>query len=275
MNPLIKKFSKYLFPLKTPNALKERSWIEKIRTPSFHQWTMAIGTTLILTLLLSPNLLLPPKQYRIGDIATKEIKSTQDLLVEDERSTQEKRRQAEHSVPSVYDYDPGVLMNAESRIRSTFEMLASPVQRGEKINDLNGKQRKIWESSLSIPLSHREWSLLEKERFHPSIGEAALGLLASILKKGIVNDKGLLDPDSGKGIVISDIQTREEKKDSPPFTFLDFKEARSKLRTQGDLLSSTIGKELTPLVEKIAESFLKPNLTFNKDETEERKRIAR
>ena len=34
-------------------------------------------------------------------------------------------------------------------------------------------------------------------------------------------------------------------------------------------------RELTPLVEKIAESFLRPNLTFNKDETEERKKSAR
>ena len=271
----MKKFFRYLPFLKTPNGVKERSGLEKIRTPSFQKWAIAVSTTLILTLLLSPNLQLPPKQYRIGDIATKEIKSTQDLLVEDEKSTQEKRLEADKSVLSVYDYDPGVLRNAESRIRSAFEPLASSFQRGEKANDLNAKRRKIWESSLSIPLSQKEWSLLEKEHFHPSISEAALGLLASVLKKGIVNDKGLLDPDSGRGILVRDIQTREEKKDLPPLTFLDFKEARIKLRTQGDLLSPTIGKELTPVVEKIAESFLRPNLTFNKDETEERKRIAR
>ena len=196
--------------------MKGRSWLEKIKTPSFQKWAIAIGTTLILTLLLSPNLQLPPKQYTIGDIATKEIKSTQDLLVEDEKSTQEKRLEAYKSVLSVYDYDPGVLRNAEGRIRSTLKLWPSSFQRGEKGNDLNAKRRKIWESSLSIPLNQKEWSLLEKEHFHPSISEAALGLLASILKKGIVNDKGLLDPDSGRGIPSGISKPGKRKKISLP-----------------------------------------------------------
>ena len=82
-------------------------------------------------------------------------------------------------------------------------------------------------------------------------------------------------PNPGKGSSSGTFRSREEKKDLPPFAFLDFKDARTKLRTQGDLLSPTLGKGLTPLIEKIAESFLRPNLTFNKDETEERKKSAR
>jgi putative nucleotidyltransferase with HDIG domain len=153
--------------------------------------------------------------------------------------------------------------------------LAAPGQKGEKGGEQTANRKKMWESSLSIPLSQKEWSLLEKDRFHPAIGEAALGLLASILRKGVVNDKDLLDQDASKGITIRDIQSHEEKRDIPPLSILDFKEARNKLRTQGDLLAPTIGKELTPLVQKIAESLLRPNLTFNKSETEERKKVAR
>ncbi|OGP93290.1 MAG: hypothetical protein A2156_07015 [Deltaproteobacteria bacterium RBG_16_48_10] len=260
---------------KTNNGTKEHSWVERIKTPSFQKWAISIGTTLILTLLLSPTLQLPPKQYKIGDISTKELKSTQDLLVEDEKSTQEKRVEAEKSVLSVYDYDPGVLRNAENQIRSTFDTLSSSFQKGEKGNDQNAKREKTWESSLPIPLNQREWSLLEKERFHPSMGETALGLLASILKRGVVNDKGLLDPDSGRGIAIRDIQNREERTTLPPFSFFDFKEARNQLRTQADYLTPTIGKGLVPIVLKIADPFLRPNLTFNKDKTEERKKVAR
>jgi len=76
------------------------------------------------------------------------------------------------------------------------------------------------------PLSQWEWTILVKERFNPSIGEAALKLIAPILKKGVVDDKDLLDPDSDKGVMIRNIQTREERKNLPPFNFLDFKEAR-------------------------------------------------
>ncbi|HSB06817.1 MAG TPA: HDIG domain-containing protein [Thermodesulfobacteriota bacterium] len=275
MKTTIKRLTRYLPVFKPTNGTEEPSWMEKVKTPSFQKWAIAIGSTLILTLLLSPTLQLPPKEYKLGDIATKEVKSTQDLLVEDERSTQEKRLEAERSVLSVYDYDPGILRNAESQIRSTFETLAASIQKGEKGIDQIANRRRIWESSLPISLNQKEWLLLEKDRFHLSIGETALGLLASLLKKGVVNDKGLLDPDSGKGITLRDIQTREERRSFPPFSFFDFKEARNKLRTQADLLSPTIERELAPIVLKIAEPFLKPNLTFNKDETEERKRVAR
>ena len=130
----------------------------------------------------------------------------------------------------------------ENRVRSTFESLAASFQKVEKGVDQNALRKKEWESSLRLPLTQREWQILEKERFNPAIGEAALKLIAPILKKGIVNDKELLDPDADKGIVIRNIQTREERRSFPPFTFLDFKEARTKLRAQADLLLTYLGK---------------------------------
>ena len=275
MNPFIKKTLSYLPFFKTTNGLRDSSWMKRIKTPSYQKWFIGIGTALILTLLLSPTLQLPLKEYKAGDIANKEIKSTQDLLVEDEKSTQEKRIEAERSALSVYDYDPAILIDAENRVRPTFESLANSFRKVERGIDQNALRKKEWESSLRLSLTQREWRILERERFNPAIGEAALTLIATILKKGAVNDKDLLDPDSDKGVVIRNIQTREERRGFPPFTFLDFKEGRNKLRAQADLLSSTFGKEMTPVILRIAEHFLKPNLTFNKDETEERKTKAR
>jgi putative nucleotidyltransferase with HDIG domain len=271
MKPLIKKFLSYFPFIKTTEVLRHRLWMERIRTPSYQKWFIGIGMAIILALLLSPTLQLPLKEYKVGDIATKEIKSTQDLLVEDEKSTQEKRIEAERSILSVYDYDPAVLSDAENRIRSTFESLANSFGRLERGIDQNAQRKKEWESSLRIPLTQREWYILVRERFNRSIGEAALTLIAPILKKEVVNDKDLLDPDSDKGVVIRNIQTRGERRNFPPFTFLDLKEGKSKLRAQADPLSSTFGREKTSIILKIAENLLKPNLTFNKNETEERK----
>jgi putative nucleotidyltransferase with HDIG domain len=271
----IKKFILDLPFLKTTNALRDRSWLERIKTPSYQKWFVGIGIAIILTLLLSPSLTLHLKEYKVGDIVTKEIKSTQDLLVEDEKSTQEKRAEAERSVLSVYDYDPMVLSDAEHRIRTTFGSLAASSQKGEKGNDQNAMRRKEWDSTLRLPLTQREWQVLEKERFNPAIGEAALRLITPILKKGVVNDKDLLDPNADRGIVVRNIQTREERKSFPPFGFFDFKEAKAKVRSQADLPSPIKGKELSPIVLKIAEHFLRLNFTFNKDETEEKKINAR
>ena len=228
---------------------------------------IGIATALILTFLLSPTLQLPVKNYRVGEIATKEIKSTQDLLVEDEKATREKRTEAEGSVLSVYDYDPATLADVEE--------LVTILQRDDRKSDSAAKRKKDFESSLHLPLEQREWNILEKERLNPSLREAIFKVLVPILADGIVMNKDLLDPDSSKGVVIRNIKTRDERREVHPFTFLDFKEARAKLRSQADLVSSPLGRDLLPVFLKVAGYYLRPNLTFNKDETEERKAKAR
>jgi len=275
MKPFVKDLLRFFPFIKTSNGMRDRSWLERIRTTTSQKWVIGIVTALLLTLIISPSLQLPLKEYKAGDIASKEIRSSQDLLVEDEKSTQEKRTEAEKSILAVYDYDPAVLTDAENRIYSAFESLAGSFQKKEKGVDQSALRKKEWESSLRIPLSQTEWQLLEKKRFHPSVGEAAIKLISPILKKGVVNDKELLDPDAMKGIAIQNIQTREERTNLPPFTFLDLREARSGLRAQTDILSPSLGWELQPVILKVAETFLRTNLTFNKDKTEERKTKAR
>jgi putative nucleotidyltransferase with HDIG domain len=275
MNPLIKKVLNSIPFLKTANGMRDRSWLERIKTTTSQKWTIGIVTAILLTLILSPSLQLPLRDYKVGDIATKDIKSSQDLLVEDKKSTQEKRIESEKSILSVYDYDPAVLTDAENRIRSTFESLANSFRKGERRIGQTVLRKKEWETSLHIALTPREWQILERKRFDPSLGEAAIKLIAPILKKGVVNDKELLDPDAIKGVVIRNIQSREERNTLPPFTFLDFREARSKLRAQSDLVSPSLGSGLQPVILRIAEYFLRPNLTFNKDETEDRKTKAK
>jgi putative nucleotidyltransferase with HDIG domain len=271
----IKKFILDLPFLKTTNDLRDRSWLERIKTPSYQKWFIGIGIAILLTLLLSPSLTLHLKEYKVGDIATKEVRSTRDLLVEDEKSTQEKRVEAERSMLSIYDYDPAVLSDSENRIRSTFESLAASFQKREKGVDQSVLRKKEWDASIRLTLTQKEWQVLEKERYNPAIGEAVLKIIAPILTKGIVNDKELLDPDADKGIILRNIQTHGVRKSYPPFTFLDLKEARAKLRAQGPLLSPPLGKEASAVALKIAEHFLRLNLTFNKNETEAKKTDAK
>lgn len=113
LNKVIRSF--FFHP--TGNGRKDRSWLEKVKTPSFQKVIIGIGTALILAFLLSPSFQFRIKKYTVGDVATKEVKSAYDLLVEDVTSTQEKRLEAERWVFSVYDYDPAVLADTENRVR--------------------------------------------------------------------------------------------------------------------------------------------------------------
>ncbi|MCX8118144.1 MAG: HDIG domain-containing protein [Desulfobacterota bacterium] len=230
-----------------------------MKSPEFQKWAIGVGTALLLALFLSPSLQIPLKRYQAGDIATKEIKSTQDILVEDQKSTQEKRAEAERSVFSVYDYDPTVLNEIETRLREAFSPRASLMSKEE------------WESAFRFSLSQREWTLLKRERFDPAIGETVLKLMTPHLRRGVINDKDLLDSDALRGVSIRNIQTRTEKMDVPPFEFLDLREVRSRMRIDLNRLAADWGRDLSLVVLKLSEQALRPNLTFNKDETEARK----
>src|SRR4030042_3425983 len=147
----IKKFILDLPFLRTTNDLRDRSWRERSKTPSYQKWFVAIGIAVLLTLLLSPSLTPHLKEYKTGDIATKEVRSMQDLLVEDEKSTQEQRAEAERSVLSIYDFDPAVLSDSENRVRSTFESLAASFQKKEKGVDQSTLRKEGSPSGISRP----------------------------------------------------------------------------------------------------------------------------
>jgi hypothetical protein len=270
----LNKVIRSLFFHPTGNGRKDRSWLEKVKTPSFQKVIIGIGTALILAFLLSPSFQFRIKEYTVGDVATKEVKSAYDLLVEDVTSTQEKRLEAERWVFSVYDYDPAVLADTENRVRSLVRSL-SVQQELEKGPGQGPPLENDLDSSLRSYLSQKEWQILEKENSNPSLGEAILKLLSPPLTRGVVPDKDLLDADAEKGILIRNIQTREEKRVRSPLNLLDLKEARAKLRGQANLLSPPLKKESAQVALKIIGHLLGPNLTFNKDETEARKAEAR
>ncbi len=261
-NPFKNLYPRFSFR-QAMNGSHNRVWLGKIKNPIFQKWWIGIGTAIALALLLSPSLQLPLKKYQLGDIATKEIKSAQDLLVEDQRATQEKRNEAERSVLPVFDYDPEILIEVGNRLRKAFPSPSQPFKKAE------------WESLSHLTLSQKEWQVLEKEKFNPKIAGICLRLITPILRQGIIHDKYLLDPETPKGIILRNIQTREEKKDTPPFTFIDLREAKLRLRTDLERMTPDLNRDLAMLILKLSEQSLKPNLTFNKDETEARKNEAR
>ena len=246
-------------PFKTTPELRDDSWLERAQTPTYQKWLIGIGTALILTLLLSPSIQSRLKEYKVGDIATKDIRSTQELLAEDVASTHEKRLEAEKAVLSIYDYDPAVLADVENRIQSGLQSMANSSQK----------------YSSRFSLTPRESRIFDKDRLNPSFQEVVLKLVTPFLKRGIVNDKDLLDSNSDKGAVIRNIQTQEERKVLPPNTLMDLKEARDKLRTQAEIISPPLSKDSRAVALRIADALLQPNLTFNKNETAERKTKAK
>ncbi len=263
MNKLIKKFISNLPLIKNKMEKKDQLSKKLFKAQNHQKLLIGIVTAFIITLLISPTMQQGLKEYKLGDIATKDIKSTQDLLIEDEKSTAKKKLEAERLIPAIYDYDPAPQIEAEEFIKSILKTEDGP------------KLRKQLETHFPNGLNQKEWNILEKEKLTPYLRETFSKVVIPILKNGIINDKDLLYLESNKGIIIRDIQTQREKKDDPPFSFFDLKEAKIKLRKEVGLIVDSKRKEIASIIIKIAENFIKSNLTFNKNETEDRKAKAR
>ncbi|HBF43637.1 MAG TPA: HD family phosphohydrolase [Desulfobacteraceae bacterium] len=249
--------------------------------PEAKRWYILIGLSVIISILLFPNILIHPKVYRPGDIADRDIKATREFLVENVELTEKNRLEAVKAVLSVYDFDPTATGVVE-RIKEAFKVGRNNINasvpaeftgegQGTSIDSFKNHFFEI----LDVPSEDNIVNIFAKSGFPSEVEEVATSLVTHIFNNGVVSNKMMLMSQSGKGIIIHDINTGEEIKAADLNRFYDLKSARNSIIEQGKTLSiSATSPELTNASVRLAATLIKPNLTFNKRETERRKNIA-
>jgi len=112
--------------------------------------------------------------------------------------------------------------------------------------------------------------------FSPEAEKAVIGLVTDLFHSGVVGNKMMLMSQSGKGIILHNIHDGKEDKVLDLERFYDLKTAGAFINGQGKVLTRGIKpKELAKVSIELAAALIKPNLTFNKRETELRKENAR
>lgn len=119
---------------------------------------------------------------RVGEVATRDIKSPMTFEIIDEVSTEQKRLAAEAAVVPVFDYDRGVYDQLYGHIYSAFRkgrdeirqvnLSRDEFKRWDQVKALMGG-RASFESLLRRPISEPVYEWLIEKRFSPKI-EAAL-----------------------------------------------------------------------------------------------------
>ena len=246
-------------------------------------WIYLIILSAIISLLLYPNLLvIPTKDYSIGDVANQDIKASHDFLVEDKELTKQRRSEAVKSALFVYDADRSGA-NITQRIKQSFsyarkelEQISSielePTLRSEKHEQLRDKFFDLLEITEDSVLFDR----LAKENFSSSIDNCASITINQILKKGVVGNKKVLMTQKGKGIILRDINTKQEFKIDDFDRFYNLESALHYFNQAIDqLIKNENGKDIVATTKQFAKSITDPNITFNKSETELRKEKAK
>jgi len=257
------------------------------------RWYILLGLSVIISILLFPSILTPPKAFKLGDVADRDIKASRDFLVEDLELTEKNRQEAVRSVLPVYDFDPtGTDMAA--KIREAFESgrgylsksielsyaydsgsLASEKALADHLEAANSFKSRFFEG-LDTPYDGGLIDVFMKNGFSPEAEKAAITLITDLFQIGVVSNKKMLMNQGGKGIVLHDIHNGKETTVTDLDQFYDLKTAGEMVESSGEALIRSIKpKELAQTVMKLAASLVKPNLTFNNRETALRKEQAR
>ncbi|HUU80970.1 MAG TPA: hypothetical protein VMW90_05935, partial [Acidobacteriota bacterium] len=230
--------------------------------PEVKMWSILLGLSVIISLLLFPNILIltQPKTYKLGDVADRDIKASHEFLVENKELTEKSRQEALKGVLSVYDFDASA-KNIISRIKEVFKAgrehvaeLSSAARDSEHVPPPTEKVREgqpvttdsfkeYFFEIFDISANNKAFETLLKNGFRLEAEEATINLVSQALISGVVSNKMMLMSQGGKGITLHDINTGNETKITDLSRFYDLKSAKDFMKGQRKLLRSSMSSK--------------------------------
>src|SRR5688572_27021817 len=133
--------------------------------------------------------------YKVGEIATADVRAFQDLTFEDTAETAKKEESARQSVPAVYDVFSDILATRESEINKAFEtarQLLTAVHTPGK-GSLSRSQElellSLLSEALRGSLSEDLLPVLLRNRFNRNLEAKIIRVLQSVMRPGIVSNR--------------------------------------------------------------------------------------
>ncbi len=232
---------------------------------------LLLFVALLLTLIIVPKGGLIPDYHAPGEIASRNIKSPRDLLVEDVRLTEAKKAEAAAAVPLVYEYDSLLGSEAIKRIDSGLELLLRHHEAGE-IQDKEAFLPKL-EADFGVPLTGDEYQPLVKLPLSRDLADITIDLLKPIFTLPVVASLTTFESDRSQGLSLFDRKDGRELGSALLDQTIGLNEALS--QAQGKLSQlPDISKRQKQTLLKLVQQQLRPNLVFDQQETERRREEA-
>ncbi|MBN1831820.1 MAG: HDIG domain-containing protein [Deltaproteobacteria bacterium] len=293
LNPFARVRSPVKAEVESPFTGKKCVFLGDFFRPERLRWPILVILSLAISVTLFPHILSKSETYHLGEVAQQDIKASRDFLIENSELTEQNREKAVKGALSVYDFDSDA-SNLVPRIKEAFsfarENMDYPLEPEElglidtvileravkKILE-DGRTEERFFAILEIPAEKALFERLAYHLFSSQVEEAVIGLMTSVLRKGVVGNRSMLMSQIGKGgIILHEIYTQKETTVSDLTRFYDPTGAADFIKAQKDALAKTISPpELVDISLRLALSLISPNLTFNQRETELRKEIAR
>jgi len=271
------------------------SFIIFMNTSRHVRWILLSGIIVIFLILLYPNLIHTELVYNLGDVVEHDIKAPKDFLIEDSEATENNRKKALEEVLAVYDLDSSLSPSLSQNVGRAFEIVRQIIETYEisKSTDVNpgsvssllsqhqmSLKEQIWEQkpkfeeTIGFSISDGAYTILEKEKFSKSIADSIVRILTTILENGVVANKDVLLRETDKGIILRDIETMSETFIIRLKSFYELDQAKNMVRVVGTPLLNEANYNLRNLIVDFVQELIQPNITYNRKETEERRKKA-
>jgi putative nucleotidyltransferase with HDIG domain len=258
------------------------------------RWAVLIFLSLVISVLLFPNILVRPTIYKVGDVARRDIKASRDFLVENKEQTEKDREKAARESLAVYDLD-NLALSIGPSVRSAFEIAREHYSKPFDLSSIDqvtpsARQKTSVEEAekyryfkqrffdaLEIAPDDKVFSKLARQAFPSQVEEAVIQLITEVSNRGIVASKAALKNHIDRGgIVLHDIFSKRETTVTGLDRFNDLASARTFLAAQNKSIRDKVSPpDIAEVAVKLAQYLLRPNVTFNPRETEARKDLAR
>lgn len=241
------------------------------------------GMALLLAVVLVTHKFQAFPSYKVGDIAEADIRSSQELWLEDLASTQAKREQVMTSVPAVFDSDASLLAEVESDIQQTFARGREILQQYEKRERTKlpsrldyRKNGTLWrevKGALGDTPRERVLQIFFQEAFSDVLRDKLLNLYREAVQVGVVQSRDSLLRNQQGSIRLHNLKTGEETTQVDIYLIRDVSQARSVLRQHQLEFSELNAADRREVVSYLEEKIL-PSVVYNMAETDRRRQEA-
>ena len=245
---------------------------------------------------ISDNIFHPgiPKALEEGAIATRDIKADRNYEIVDEETTKKLKEDATAGVLPIYNYDEGVTRAVIKRVHDAFDAVRKEAQtlvskESKKkqrplleILESNAKQlRDEFSNTLGIEVSPEHFAAFLKETFSSRVEQTVVMVLNSKCSQPIIAEKGTLAPDREHGIILRHIRPRgeetevvEENTMTDPSQIPATSDIRERIAKMSLPRERFKAAEASAAVTALAEALAEPNVSFDYEETNNRKEAA-
>ena len=249
------------------------SLIKKFSNPETarrNRFILLVSTALLLTMAILPNQHTSTPSYKVGDIATSDIRVTQDQLVEDKALTEQHRKDAANNAPVVYnlsDQVPGALYDKLQNALTKIHL-----ERDKKPAKSISQWRALLTPIMDTDLNETEVLSLTRIKSDKIFLARAAELLNELYQRKVVLDGKVFQTDTRRGLEISDNNGHLIGGGDSSASFTEIGEAR---QIVSNWSFKGVGSPAdNAIISAVIARILLPNLFYNREASEVRSHRA-